>query len=302
MVVTMPSEIRLWLDRAGGVLALTSVVFVVSRCWEYFEAMDFTQLDSGAWGEVALLAAVYGCAGGILAKGWGCLLAHYGESPPLSWVFRVYGRSQLGKYIPGNVFHLAGRQGMAMAAGIPGWVLIKATLFELGLVTLAGVLFSALVVPVVLPWLPVWSGGAAFLVLAACVVFVLSRLYSPAFSFSLCWYGAFLGVAGLLFVLLLVYVLEVSGISFSDWPLLCGAYVVALVVGMVAPGVPAGVGVREVVLLSLLGGMVSEGDLLVAVLMGRVVSVVGDMFFFLWASAVGNNGKGEIIGLRDQDE
>lgn len=286
----MPSEIRLWLDRAGGVLALTSVVFVVSRCWEYFEAMDFTQLDSGAWGEVALLAAVYGCAGGFSRRG-GDVCLPITANLPLSWVFRVYGRSQLGKYIPGNVFHLAGRQGMAMAAGIPGWVLIKATLFELGLVTLAGVLFSALVVPVVLPWLPVWSGGAAFLVLAACVVFVLSRLYSPAFSFSLCWYGAFLGVAGLLFVLLLVYVLEVSGISFSDWPLLCGAYVVALVVGMVAPGVPAGVGVREVVLLSLLGGMVSEGDLLVAVLMGRVVSVVGDMFFSCGRLLLGTTGK-----------
>ena len=40
-------------------------------------------------------------------------------------------------------------------------------------------------------------------------------------------------------------------------------------------------GVREFVLLFLLKGMISESDLLLAVVLGRFVTVLGDLLFFL---------------------
>jgi hypothetical protein len=50
---------------------------------------------------------------------------------------------------------------------------------------------------------------------------------------------------------------------------------------MITPGAPAGVGVRELVLLLLVKGMLTEPDLLVAVLTGRIVTVSGDFIYFL---------------------
>ncbi|MCY1448795.1 hypothetical protein D9M71_654970 [compost metagenome] len=46
------------------------------------------------------------------------------------------------------------------------------------------------------------------------------------------------------------------------------------------PGAPAGVGIRELALLLLLGNSVAEADLMLAILLGRIVTIVGDLFFF----------------------
>lgn len=50
---------------------------------------------------------------------------------------------------------------------------------------------------------------------------------------------------------------------------------------MVTPGAPAGVGVRELVLLLLLKGLAADTDLIMAVLLGRLVTVIGDLLFFM---------------------
>ena len=64
------------------------------------------------------------------------------------------------------------------------------------------------------------------------------------------------------------------------WPAACGAYTAAWLAGFVTPGAPAGLGVRELVLVFLLDGHAAEPDLLPAVVLSRVVTVLGDTFFF----------------------
>ncbi|MCY1546547.1 hypothetical protein D3C76_1583580 [compost metagenome] len=39
-------------------------------------------------------------------------------------------------------------------------------------------------------------------------------------------------------------------------------------------------GIRELALLLLLGNSVAEADLMLAILLGRIVTIVGDLFFF----------------------
>ena len=114
-------------------------------------------------------------------------------------MLKVYGTSQLAKYLPGNIFHMAGLQSPGMAAGEPACVLAKSTAWELGLI-----------------------------------------------SFSAATFGAFM----------------------LDW-----------LAGLLAPGAPAGLGVREMVLFSLLKGLVAEADLLLTIVPSRLVTVAGDMLF-----------------------
>jgi uncharacterized membrane protein YbhN (UPF0104 family) len=66
----------------------------------------------------------------------------------------------------------------------------------------------------------------------------------------------------------------------------CGAYVLAWVAGFLTPGAPAGVGVREFVLYLLLAQLVGQPDLLAAVVLARMVSVCGDVLFYLGAVGV----------------
>jgi hypothetical protein len=62
-----------------------------------------------------------------------------------------------------------------------------------------------------------------------------------------------------------------------------GAYVVAWLAGLLTPGSPAGMGVREIALLALLGSRFAEADLLMAVVVSRGITLAGDVGFFAWA-------------------
>jgi uncharacterized membrane protein YbhN (UPF0104 family) len=56
--------------------------------------------------------------------------------------------------------------------------------------------------------------------------------------------------------------------------------VLAWLAGLVTPGAPAGMGVRELVLLFMLNGIVIEEDLLMAIVLSRIVTVMGDVLYF----------------------
>ncbi|MDB4543032.1 hypothetical protein N9241_02195, partial [bacterium] len=59
-------------------------------------------------------------------------------------------------------------------------------------------------------------------------------------------------------------------------------------VGLITPGAPAGVGVRELVLITCLGGMAADEDVLSAVILSRLVTVLGDVLFFGLARLLSN--------------
>ena len=65
--------------------------------------------------------------------------------------------------------------------------------------------------------------------------------------------------------------------------MVCGAYVIAWLAGLVTPGAPAGIGVREIVMYALLHTLISQSDLLTAIVLARIVTVAGDLLFYLLA-------------------
>ena len=86
-------------------------------------------------------------------------------------------------------------------------------------------------------------------------------------------------ISGALFVALIRLVDATTAGSETLLLPVIGAYVLAWLAGLVTPGAPAGVGVRELVLLALLKGSVGQTELLLAVLLGRLVTVSGDVAF-----------------------
>jgi uncharacterized membrane protein YbhN (UPF0104 family) len=56
--------------------------------------------------------------------------------------------------------------------------------------------------------------------------------------------------------------------------------------GLITPGAPAGVGIREFVLYAILHPFVNEADLLAAIIFGRIITVVGDILFYILALVI----------------
>ncbi len=268
---------------AGSALAIAGIVFVTLRLYEYSSQLDFSRFDSLTWSIVLGLAFVYGFANIVLALAWWNLLVHFGPTTSRLWAVRIYGLTQLAKYVPGNIMHLASRQAMGLAVGFPGWPLAKASVWELGLISITGSFFVILVLP---QFLPAASGSIApvfFVGVLAIMAVVLKQYVGLPIARALGWYTIFLTISGMLFVGLLALLSDDNSVIASEGTIFCGAFVVAWLVGLVTPGAPAGIGVRELVLVVLLKGLILESDLLLAVLLSRVVTVAGDVLFFLFA-------------------
>lgn len=267
----------------GSALAMLGVLYVGFRLHSYSSQIHFDRFSVSMWLFLLAIGLGYGVANMMLAFAWRNLMLQLECNPTVRWAVKIYGLTQIAKYIPGNVFHLAGRQAMGMALGAPGWALVKSSAWELSLISVTAVFFSTLALP--LFWAIPSLVTIVFFLLTLGVAGVGLRHYAgPSVARAFAWYVGFLAVCASFFgaVLLLVLVKDPRAAS-PSWLPLCGAYNLAWVAGLITPGAPAGLGVREMILLFVLRDAVPKPDLLLAVLLGRVLTVVGDTCFFLFS-------------------
>ena len=89
----------------------------------------------------------------------------------------------------------------------------------------------------------------------------------------------FLTISGTTFFLV-VLTASPSEISLVYFPLIVGAFIASWLFGLITPGLPAGLGLREAGLLFFLENYFSNEVLITAVLLMRVITVCGDIIFF----------------------
>ena len=280
----MTEATRTWFRRAGTALAVLGIVWVAMRFRRYGAALAPADVPGLVWACAAGLAFAYAAADVLLAVAWRALLQGQGTEAGLAWSIRTHGVSQLSKYLPGNVMHLASRQLLGASAGVPHAVLARSSLLELAGLAAAGLLLGLPALPLVEVGLSQWitpAAGAAIILLALAAARTIAGARTAR---VLGCHLLFLLVASLSFTTLLVLLAPGAGGSLS-WPAACGAYAAAWLAGFVTPGAPAGLGVREAVLVILLGGHAAEPDLLAAVVLSRAVTALGDTIFFgvAWA-------------------
>jgi uncharacterized membrane protein YbhN (UPF0104 family) len=261
----------------GNALAVLSILFIGVRLAEHFENLDLSRLDGTLFLVVSVLAVLYAVTTLLLAVAWRDLIVGFGAMVTYNSAIRIYGLSQIAKYLPGNIFHLAGRQALGMTAGIPGWVLIKSSLFEILLLVLFGAAFLCLLAPVIDSWWSNLNSGLLFLLVATIAIIVIGKFLGFHFCRASALYILFLALSGLLFLGVCIFFL---GSIDTPYQIIIAAYVVAWSAGFVSPGVPAGVGIREAVLLLVLGSEIPEAELLTVALVSRVVTIFGDVLLF----------------------
>lgn len=248
-------------------------------------------------------ALLYGAAGFLLSSAWYQLLRPGSATASLACHHAVYGRTQIAKYLPGNLFHLVGRQLMGRRLGHGQARLALASLLEALLLVFGA---AALSLPLVWRWLDgglLLAGAVAVPVLAllaahwarrhpsvhlhGAAVSDCDRIAAP--SRLLC--AVLLHALFFLVVAAIFWVLAAS-VGESDRPgigFAAGIPVVALawLAGFVTPGSSAGIGVREAVLIAALEGPLGAPAATLVALALRLVTVGGDVVFFSLAMALG---------------
>ena len=250
-------------------------------------------------------ALVASCAYvGATALSWRALLADLGSPLPLGAAARVFFVSQVAKYLPGGVWNIVAAAELGADHEVPRRrsvavmivsLLVScatgAALAVVGLLASSAALASfwwvALALPVFLVVLcPPVLGRLVDLALRATKRAPLER--RPT------WRGVGAGVAwqsaAWLFAGWQVYLLATPvGLpqGAGGYLLAAGGYALAWTVGFLAIVVPAGAGVREVVLGAVLGGALATGGVVTVVLLSRVLLTAVDLAAGLAALAAG---------------
>jgi len=294
----------------GVFLTIASVWFVCKKInlqMDAVKTMHVWNLQTLHY--VSICVLVYFFALNLLGVAWWCQLQHLEAKAGLGDILALYAKSQLAKYLPGNVFQYVGRNLFALKHNISQAKIIQSTLYEILSLLVAALLitlplsiylysqftFENLQTTGKLPdsWVlqfltPNHAWIVSCILIFACCVLIQQRKKIPVFSarflksYLLSYAGyAFIFHLLAIFVFMLIWHgwLNQSGDYFLMITLMF-AYLLSWLIGFVVPGAPGGIGVREATLILLLGSFVQEQELITLATMSRLVSVVAECLFF----------------------
>ncbi|GIW09926.1 MAG: hypothetical protein KatS3mg061_0983 [Dehalococcoidia bacterium] len=279
-----------WLVRVQGGLALVLMLGVLLALWQRWD-----QVRAERWQlaplPLALSLGVLVAALLLWALVWAGMLRRLGATArsrrEIAW---VYLSSNLARYLPGAVWNLVARAYLGGRYGLGQRRVWTATAIDLGLAVASGLLIyllsGAVGAPVPVP-VPIAAGGA-LVVLALISPPVLAGLDRRLAARSgrgvvLGWreLGGYLGCSLLIWVAIgLAFGLLLSALYPLEpvlLPAAAGAWSLAVVVGLVAPGVPQGLGVREGVLMLMLASLVPLPTAAALAVASRFWMICGDV-------------------------
>lgn len=273
-------------------LSVLAVGFVVSRVLTLSEGLDLTVLSTIA-PYLLLLSVAYASFSLLLALAWRNILEFLGVDMGKSQSIAVYGMSQLAKYIPGNIFQFVGRQAIGYQQGIASGPLAKSVIWELALLVGAGAIF-ALTLALLWSWDAPWILYIAGTLLAAgAIAWMAARLFSVSISNAFFQHLIFLFLTGVVFVIVVVLIQPGEVNSFRMLLIVAYAFIGAWLVGLLTPGAPAGIGIREYVLILVLGHAIGESTLLLATILSRFITAFGDVLLFAFASILSKSNSNQ---------
>ncbi|GLS13853.1 lysylphosphatidylglycerol synthase domain-containing protein [Hydrogenophaga electricum] len=300
-----PQMRRLAKWAAVVVLAITAVYFF-GAVRHHFDSIPPIRWDAPAW--AAMAATVFAMFLNLVLGGlmWMLLLRDQGVNLKPVVAFRMVGMAQIAKYLPGNVGHLVGQVTLASAAGVPVGVSVTAMLIStlwllatglcMGGAGLLLFLDTTAVLDVPVPSAPVMAALGALVALSPWIaVWLLNRLLPglsrrlgngqlialPRFHTAVAVACGFILCFFVFGVMLKLQARYLFGVSEGDVLTLTLMFTSAWIAGYLLPGAPGGLGVREALVVALLGSVVGTGTAIGLSVTMRLATVLGDGLAFL---------------------
>ncbi len=307
----------------GWIVTAIAIGFFVQRV--IVNASRMPRIAWGAAGVGVSAASILLALLAILLSGviWQVLLKDQQVRRPLGKVLSLFLVSQFGKYLPGNIGQFVGRVALARDIGIPVPVTLATMLTEvlwsigtaLGVSALSLYLFLGDGVASLPPWLSTASLSMCFVALLAAPwigITLLRRVFPGAIGKVLAGgelrppgWGAALWVSALYvgcYACMGLILRLQSQVFFGapEAPLLevSGFFALAWLAGYLLPGAPAGIGVRESVMLVLFSPLFGETTAIALGVTLRLATTLADALAFLLGSgwrlllARGGYGRG----------
>ena len=295
---------RRWIETVGWIV---SIILLSWFIYQSFVENSFSQQLSwspASWGFLLYTSLIYVVS--LVSTGlisWGLLKSLGDQQATIPRVLAASLLSQIGKYLPGNVAHHIGRvvlsRKLQLSTSRVLFCMLIETLWVLGVAAALVLFFVFHQENELIPDIPSQFGSPLMLIVISLAVigpyafhgmfnrlyawFVAKRgqVYQPTVDLP----SIFLAISSVLvylfnFLLLGIVIALIGGLFFERWhfdlTLLGSAFAVAWIVGFFTPGSPAGLGVREVILLGLLSPAYGAESAAGITMLLRLVTVFGD--------------------------
>lgn len=288
----------------GNILVLLSLGFLVQRIVQNIHQLP----DIGVaqwWGAAAAATVIVTGLFAFLSAAWWCIL-RAGEFPvSVRDSYIIMGKSQIGKYLPGNVFQYVRRVTEGSSYGISPEAGVLSLGIETALIagTATAIAAAGLALHLISPpgfLMGILAKGPLVSVILVIIVVISAAFvaFSPGIRRWLIERRRYLrpGYAGtaVLFYLLffLGFGLTISWLSGRagtvyttvSWYQFASGFALSWLLGFVVPGAPGGVGIREAVFVGLFGPQLGDGFAAGLALLLRIITTLGDLLTFGLAS------------------
>lgn len=296
---------------AGAVAAALCLAFFIYALRSHWAAINDIQWGSTLGIGMTSALALY-CATFLTgARSWQLVLRTLGERIDYRAAIGVVTISQFAKYLPGNVGHHLGRVLLARRIGVRAEMAISSIALDT-VVAISAAAFCSIAALQLLPEISARYGLQLArnlliaIALTGCAVVLalaipsLRRHLTTALRVGgklaaagnrrragMAWvyYLASFGLGAFA----LGCIATSLGAEFPPFHILVGVYAVAWLIGFLVPGAPAGLGVREALLVLGLSPLTGAGAAIATTALFRMVTVVGDGVAFIlgWVTASG---------------
>jgi uncharacterized membrane protein YbhN (UPF0104 family) len=262
------STARRWLWVVQGLVTLAVVAFVgraLARNWDQFRSLHVTLTIGPGWiaGSVLMVLLTYV----MQVESWRRILAGWGQRLGFRAAARVWSLANLGRYVPGKVWSVAGLVLQAISLGTGVAVVAAVAPASAPPLRLAAAGLAAVLTIAVLVW-PRTARRIGRLVNATAPLEPLRPLavLTAAVLTVLSW-----GTYGAAF-----WMLTRGLVPDTPLPLTAaiGAFTLGYILGVLALFAPGGVGVRELVLIGLLAPFLGSGGAVAVSVASRLLLTV----------------------------
>ncbi|WP_228059177.1 lysylphosphatidylglycerol synthase transmembrane domain-containing protein [Nostoc sp. LEGE 06077] len=278
-----------------------TLFFVVKALKDNWVGVTTIKIDPAGWAILAIATGVTLLAHTWAGWIWTWVLRDLNQPVPSVQFIQVYLKTNIAKYLPGNVWHYYGRIIAAKNANVSTGAATLSVLLEpllmaaaaLIVVVLFGSQFAVTQTNLALQILQF-----AFLIVILCgvhpwflnpVIRLLHKFknqksgedYQPKSTIYLDRYPlrpllgefGFLGLRSLGFILTIY---AINPVNLSQIPLLVGAFSFAWLLGLVVPGAPGGLGVFEATAIALLQHRFPSAIVISAITLYRLISILAE--------------------------
>ncbi|MBV8886430.1 MAG: flippase-like domain-containing protein [Chroococcidiopsidaceae cyanobacterium CP_BM_RX_35] len=295
------SNFKRTISWAGYFLVTLSLLFLTNNLVKNLHSLSSFKVNAKSILSLILATAICTTIVAVLSFAWLILIRGGGVLLGIKQAFVLVGRSQIGKYLPGNVFQYVGRVALGHQQGIPIEAIIFSTGFETFLMIVTGVVIGGGGLFFNHQSIPMTIGNqniqTFFILFLATIVLASTLFITTNFSsvirkwINLCLpyihIGRITAAVILYIVIFSLFGLSLSlllnllwGVDTLHWYQFTWGFAIAWTIGFIMPGAPGGLGIRETVLSYLYSQELGAGLAIGLSLTLRVVTIMGDLAAF----------------------